>query len=132
MQKNSTVALIDRHDRLLLLLRGSTAPWMPNRYCLPGGGINQNENLIDAGIREVYEETGIELDKNLVNPVTVNYKSGYSKIVFVHKSPQILSVVLNWEHSDYVWTSTSKALNMDLVPGLRTTIKTLVDQGYVI
>lgn len=132
MQKNITVAIIDRHDRLLLLLRGDTAPWMPNRFCLPGGGVNENESLIDGAVREVYEETSIELDTNFMIPMVVKYGCDYSKIVYVYKSPSMLSVGLNWEHSDYHWATITEALEMKLVPGLRTTIKTLRDSGHLI
>jgi len=132
MQKNITVAIIDRYDRLLLLLRGETAPWMPNRYCLPGGGLNSGESLIDGAVREIYEETSIELDSNFLVPMTVKYNCDYNKIVMVYKSPNMLSVSLNWEHSDYQWVGRQTALDMKLVPGLRTTIKTLGDSGYLI
>ena len=62
MQKSATVALI-KNNKLLLLKRGSTAPWNPDKYCLPGGKLEHNEELIECGARELYEETNILLDK---------------------------------------------------------------------
>ncbi len=35
-------------------------------YKFPGGGINENENPIDALVRETQEETGLQLDKNTI------------------------------------------------------------------
>jgi 8-oxo-dGTP pyrophosphatase MutT (NUDIX family) len=124
-QKSSTIAIIDRHDRLLLLLRGETAPYNPNKYCLPGGKLEENESLIDCAIRELYEETSIEIynHSQYLKPVDVVYKNGNSKVVFLYRSPYIHDVSINWEHSDYNWWYLSDALSLPLVPGLRTTIK---------
>lgn len=130
MQKSSTVALIS-DNKLLLLKRGETAPWMPNKYCLPGGGVDKNESLIKAGARELYEETGIELELDQLIPFTIYYPK-YSKVIFVCNEDVSYSVKLNWEHSDYLWVSHKESSLVDLVPGLRVTIKTLGDSGYLI
>ena len=72
MQKSATVALISS-NKLLLLKRGESAPWNPNRYCLPGGKLEDNETLINGAIRELYEETSIALNANQLTPLTVSY-----------------------------------------------------------
>ena len=126
-QKSSTIAVIDRHDRLLLLLRGETAPYNPNKYCLPGGKLEANESLVDCAVRELYEETNIEIcgGSQYLQPVDVVYRNGNSKVVFLYRSPYIHSVNLNWEHSSYIWVELNDSLNLSLVPGLRTTIQRL-------
>jgi 8-oxo-dGTP pyrophosphatase MutT (NUDIX family) len=35
-----------------------------NRWAIIGGGLNIDEDLVSCAIREVYEETGLSLDKN--------------------------------------------------------------------
>jgi 8-oxo-dGTP pyrophosphatase MutT (NUDIX family) len=129
MQKSATVAVIS-NNKLLLLKRGETAPWMPNKYCLPGGGVDKNESLISAGARELYEEAGIELSLNQLTPLTISYPN-YSKIVFVCNNDSNYTVTLNWEHSDARWVSYQESSLVDLVPGLATTIKTLKGHGYL-
>lgn len=130
MQKSATVALI-QNNKLLLLKRGSTAPWNPNKYCLPGGKLEDNEELIECGIRELYEETNIVLDKNSLIPTTISYPK-YSKVIFVHVSTlSNLSVELNWEHSDYIWATIMDSKTLPLVPGLVTTIQTLNQNGLL-
>lgn len=125
MQKSATVAVINSEQKLLLLQRGSTAPWMPDRYCLPGGKVEQNEELIECAIRELGEETGIFIvDNNLLTPFTVQYSSGYSKTIFTITMNNPV-VNLNWEHDNYVWANSSDIINLDIVPGLNTTIKSL-------
>lgn len=129
MQKSSTIAVI-HNNTLLILRRGSTAPWMPGRYCLPGGKVEYNESLEIAGQRELFEETGIKVSVQDLIPVTVSYPK-YSKVVFATHSNDS-SVSLNWEHDDYQWVSVHNTVQFELVPGLATTIKTLSDRGLLI
>jgi 8-oxo-dGTP pyrophosphatase MutT (NUDIX family) len=125
VQKSATVAVINNEQKLLLLRRGSTAPWMPGRYCLPGGKVEQNEGLINCAIRELGEETGIVIaDNNYLTPFTVQYSSGYSKTIFTITMNNPV-VNLNWEHDNYVWANSSDIINLNIVPGLNTTIKSL-------
>lgn len=125
MQKSATVAVINNEQKILLLRRGSTAPWMPGRYCLPGGKVEQNEDLINCAIRELCEETGIVIvDNNYLAPFTVQYSSGYSKTIFTITMNNPV-VNLNWEHDNYVWANSSDIINLNIVPGLNTTIKSL-------
>ena len=131
MQKSATVAVINSEQKLLLLRRGSTAPWMPGRYCLPGGHAEPNEDLAYAASRELSEEAGISYSVDEFKPINILYKNGHSKTVWmaVVNSDK---VILNWEHDDYLWVSSAESSVIDLVPGLRTTIKTLADRGHVI
>ena len=55
------VIIEDLHGRVLLLLRGPTAPWFPNRWNLPGGKIESGEALMEAARRETREETGLRV-----------------------------------------------------------------------
>jgi 8-oxo-dGTP pyrophosphatase MutT (NUDIX family) len=129
MQKSSTVALISS-NKLLLLKRGESAPWNPGKYCLPGGKLEHNETLVDCAVREMFEETGIKLSGPELKPLMITYPK-YSKLIFVCNSEGLYPVVLNWEHSSYLWASTHDAPRIDLVPGLDVTIKTLCHHGYL-
>lgn len=130
-RRTATVAVINEFNKVLILRRGETAPWMPGRYCLPGGHAEPNEDIQYCAVRELSEETGISYPIDELNPITINYKNGYSKIVWIARisSPKI---VLNWEHSDSQWIRTRESLLYPLVPGLMTTIKTLHANGLVI
>lgn len=128
-QKSATVAVI-YNNKLLLLRRGPTAPWMPGRYCLPGGKIEQDEDAIYAASRELNEETGIVYSVDKLKTITVSYNSGYKKTVWVADVDSD-EVILNWEHDHYLWIPSSECHTVDLVPGLITTIKTLCDHGLL-
>lgn len=100
-QKNITVAIVNK-NRVLLLKRGETAPWKPNLYCLPGGGVDSGESLVVAAIREVLEETNLSLTREDLRRLVVRYKNGNKKIVYVARVDDPI-VTLNYEHSESVW-----------------------------
>lgn len=122
-QRSSTIA-IKSNDHILLLKRGKTAPYMPERYCLPGGILDGNESLEECCIRELSEETGIIVDTNSIKSNIIRYRTGNEKIVFSIEldNPE---VKLNWEHDDYVWVDSKSIDKYNLVPGLRTTLNFL-------
>lgn len=130
-QKTATVAVINPNKKLLILRRGSTAPWMPGRYCLPGGHVEPNETNTSAASRELSEEAGISYPVDKLQNININYSNGYSKTVWIAFVDND-NVTLNWEHDHYLWVSTEESFLVSLVPGLRTTIKTLIDSGHLI
>ena len=127
-QKTATVAVI-YNNQILLLKRGDTAPWMPGKYCLPGGGVEENESLDHAASRELYEETKIVIPTKLMTSMEVNSRDK-KKIVFV-AYVNSKNVVLNFEHSDYVWASLKDIAKYKLAPELSTTILTLIHYHHL-
>lgn len=55
-QLTATVYVID-NDKVLLLFHRKLRKWLP-----PGGHVDTNETPTDAGIREVFEETGYTIE----------------------------------------------------------------------
>ncbi|MEM7033383.1 MAG: NUDIX domain-containing protein [Chloroflexota bacterium] len=57
MPELGVAVIVLQQNRVLLTQREDFECW-----CLPGGGIDPNESLDAAAIREVYEETGLEVE----------------------------------------------------------------------
>ena len=56
----SVRALIIREGKILMLQRGPAIS-LPDHWCLPGGRIDEDESPEAACVREVREETGLEI-----------------------------------------------------------------------
>lgn len=131
MQKSCTVAII-KDNKLLLLLRGSTAPYNPDKYCLPGGMVDSNESLLDCATRELFEETGVVLNKEELSELVIKYPSGYKKTIYVHKNDNFNQPInISWEHSKYTWTDSKNLDYNTTIPNFYRTINSLVDNGYM-
>ena len=65
----SMVVIISPTDKILLLKRPSTLreEHFPNKWCLAGGGGLEGETPTQNAIREVMEETGIQLEPSVLH-----------------------------------------------------------------
>jgi len=84
------------------------------------GGLKQNENYLQAGLREIKEEAGItteyvgELDKEFIVDARYRNKPHYN---YVHKKALIFSyregqvIIDKKEHDDYKWMDIGEALD---------------------
>lgn len=58
----SCMVLQDEHDRVLLTKRSQKMKIFPGAWVLPGGHIDLGETFEECAIREIREETGIEIE----------------------------------------------------------------------
>lgn len=112
---------VEHRDRILLLLRQDHKS-EPNTWGVPAGKIEQNEDIIQAVIRETREETGIILGVSNIEYLGVVHVS-YPNIDFdYHMSRSVLSpennpdIVINPdEHKEHRWVTPQEALELDLI-----------------
>ncbi len=95
MDRHFTVAVFVVHEKKVLLLRHRKLNmWLP-----PGGHIEKNELPDDAAVREVKEETG--LDICLVGDKGLNI--GYPMQLTIPKGIQLEDIGENHQHIDLVY-----------------------------
>ena len=92
---------------ILLLFRNESDPSVKNTWCIPGGGVEYNEDILKAACREVEEETGITSDKYNINtkdPIYTDQVTPTFKFhTFIAECNEKLVPKLNDEHTKWGW-----------------------------
>ena len=113
MRVGAVAVIFDREGRVLIALRPKEDRWMPAKWALIGGKLNDGESPIQAVIREVEEETTLKIK----NP-TEFYISKNGEVVYFFTRDYEGNVTLDFEHDDHAWVYPENLTNYDIVPGL--------------
>lgn len=121
----TSVALVVRNGRVLVLLRGSTAPWYPNAWNLPGGSCEDGESPAEGAARECLEESGLRYDPSEMRALaTVDMGADGWLYPFVMTAREGDEIHICWESSDYRWIGLDDLEGMPFVPYVRYLIRT--------
>ncbi|MBS0649251.1 MAG: NUDIX hydrolase [Verrucomicrobia bacterium] len=108
-------------DKILLMHR-QDAKAEGNRWGIPGGKLHKGEPLMDAIIREVYEETGFHLDKEKIHYIgklfikVPNFDFEYHMIQYMPQIENPQDVKINFkEHKGFTWVTPRDALKYNLI-----------------
>ena len=110
-------SIIQTEHKYLILKRSSSSKFFPELWDFPGGKINLGEEVKEAVIREIAEETSLTIvpSKKLGD---YHYTEHDTPIHF-----QIFSIAsfngevkLSEEHSDFVWVSEKNLNKYELAP----------------
>lgn len=115
------VIVEDARDRVLLLLRGPTAPWMPLRWNLPGGKIERGESPTEAGMRETHEEAGLRV--HALSPIAEVASPGGALVVLRADYWDGRVRLLDGEHVRSTWVPRAVAWTWDLISPQREVLR---------
>ncbi len=107
MNKVAKLVIIDSSGKYLLLYRDAHRVF-GNDPDLPGGTMEPGEQLIDTMIREVYEETSIEININKVRSIYQGFDYshyGMEYALYILELSIHPNIVLSAEHASYDWVS---------------------------
>lgn len=95
--------------KMLIVKRGDSAPWMPSKWSLAGGMVDEGEELLDATLRELYEETKIK-------PDNVEYLNDYDNWHIFTGETDHRQTDLEMENSQHDWITIDLIDDYDFVP----------------
>jgi 8-oxo-dGTP pyrophosphatase MutT (NUDIX family) len=91
------------HMGVLMLRRSKEDSFEPNKLCLPGGKIDPGETPKFAAIREMLEETGLDIEGEMIVATSKIGPCNYFLSFCSEKDPII--ILDEDEHYQYVWMS---------------------------
>ena len=121
MKKNRATAIIIRNGKLLLIHRQK-----PGRdyYVLPGGGVDLEESFEEACIREVREETGLDvLALRLVSRyITLEKEENYYFTKVTPAEPVLGGAEAERQSPEdsytFLWVEAAQLESLNLLPGV--------------
>ena len=123
---STTVVVVDDNDRIALVHRKDNGLW-----ALPGGGIEYGESIEDCAVREVKEETGLDVAlTGLVgiysNPHhVIAYDDGEVRQQFsLCYTSRLIGGELSYdeESTDIAWVAPEEIAGLDMNPSMKLRI----------
>jgi 8-oxo-dGTP diphosphatase len=104
----------NKQGKYLLLKRSDDDKYRPGEWDLPGGSVDQGEDPIDAVLREVKEETNIEVTnyKILTTYSSVTNKHVVTLLYFGEALSE--DIIVSREHSEFEWVSVKEILKKNM------------------
>ncbi len=129
-QRHAAIVVLDG-DKVLLMLRSVTDPWKPCHWALPGGGVESDESFIDGAIRELKEETHLDIEEpHKLEPIKV---AENGNMIFyladnIHSGDVDLEKASHgFEHQDVHWATLDELKFMKTVPELSDFLTTIME-----
>ncbi|MBI3888379.1 NUDIX hydrolase [Candidatus Nomurabacteria bacterium] len=122
-----------RGDSLLMLKRAKTDHF-PGLYELPGGKLDENEDIFSGGRRELFEETNLSIKEFLSKPEIFDFNAVSDKkrcrgYVF-NILPENKDIILNpAEHTEYKWVTLSEIDNLDMLSNTKALAKKILKEN---
>jgi 8-oxo-dGTP diphosphatase len=118
--KTAAKAVIYSKGKYLLLFRGRGENISPSSWDIPGGGMEKGETAAETLIREVKEETGIDISSSKIFPIKEwNMDKDGIKIGgtdFLCSLDDCQEAVLSAEHIRAQWFSKEEIMNSEEIP----------------
>lgn len=114
-------------DKLWMSQRINT-PNFHGKWQFAGGKLDDGENPIDGGLRELKEETNLEIDINrlrYIGSITGDPSTKSCFVYYVDINEAEIPVRKENLMSDWVLLTYDEALKKDLLPGLKNTIENI-------
>ena len=119
--KAAMATVINEDKKILLLKRSRDSNWMPEKWAIPGGHIEEGESSKDAAIRETKEETNLDISN-------IRELKKQEQVIIYYSDSQSGVIRLDFEHTDWAWVSYDELDNYDTTPGLKKIVRMALEK----
>jgi len=118
-------------DGQILLIRRSVDDFLGGYYELPGGGVDAGETIEHAAMREMKEETGLEVSRVITTFKGFDYKTDKKPSVrqinlIIEAKPG--EIKLSSEHDDFLWVNKNDLGNITISESMVDCVKDAFDK----
>lgn len=121
--------IFNEAGEILTIRRTATAPSRPLTWDFPGGDLEHREDPKEGIIREIMEETGLEVED--LTPFDLKTKitrEGNDWITVAYKAKaKFTQVVLSFEHDDFKWVTPEEFLILESDERFRDFVRRVVE-----
>ncbi len=122
----TVLCLIQKEDKYLMQNRIKN-DW--KGFTLPGGHIERNESIVDAVIREMKEETGLDIQNPRLCGIKQFPIENGRYIVFLFHTDEFLGEVTSSEEGEMVWVKKSELSKVNTVEDLSPLLRVMEDDN---
>ncbi len=122
----TVLCLIHQKDKYLLQNRVKD-DW--KGFTLPGGHIERSESIVDAVIREMKEETGLDIRNPKLCGVKQFPIENGRYLVFLFHADEFSGELTSSEEGEMVWAERSELSKLDVVNDLSLLIQVMLDDS---
>jgi 8-oxo-dGTP diphosphatase len=123
-----TLVFITRDERVLLLRGAPSKRIWANKYNGIGGHIERDEDIYSAALREVREETGLEVDNlRLAGLINIDGDQPTGILLFVFTATSRSGEPIPSEEGSLEWITRDELAQIDLVEDLPTILPRALD-----
>ena len=112
------------NDEILVLKRHPKSKTDPQMWELPGGKVEKGEHFIDALVREIKEETNLDVEVgDFCEAVQNDYMHKRTVQMIMYLEIIEGDVKISEEHTEFMWTDLDKLKSLEISSSLKKVLK---------